>query len=78
MDHHIQDYKRIVFIPTHAKANLQAKDEETFPLLGKVLEFLESDQQVFWVLGDSGTGKSTFNKHLEHFLLKNYQLGTRI
>ncbi|KAG0350467.1 hypothetical protein BGX24_008142, partial [Mortierella sp. AD032] len=34
---------------------------QSFPLMVKVNEFLESDRQVFLVLGDSGAGKSTFN-----------------
>ncbi|KAK3824918.1 MAG: hypothetical protein J3Q66DRAFT_326361 [Benniella sp.] len=36
-------------------------------------QFLESDQVVFLVLGDSGAGKSTFNRALECSLWKKYK-----
>ncbi|CAO3565282.1 unnamed protein product [Mortierella alpina] len=41
----------------------------------KVEEFLKSDGQVFLVLGDSGAGKSTFNRYLEHELWTAYKPG---
>ena len=53
-----------VYIQPQAKASLLA-DDERFPLMDKVQEFLESDQKVFLILGDSGAGKSTFNRELE-------------
>ncbi|KAF9929352.1 hypothetical protein BGZ67_006388, partial [Mortierella alpina] len=64
-----------VYIPPQAKASLQASDKETRPLMDMVSEFLYSDQQVLLVLGDSGAGKSTFNRHLEHTLWKEYTVG---
>ncbi|KAG0208502.1 hypothetical protein BGX31_002316, partial [Mortierella sp. GBA43] len=54
-----------VYIPPQAKANLQASDDARFPLMERVKTFLESDQQVFLLLGDSGAGKSTFSRELE-------------
>ncbi|KAK3810065.1 MAG: WD40-repeat-containing domain protein [Benniella sp.] len=42
----------------------------------KVKEFLESEQKVFLLLGDSGAGKSTFNRELEFELWKSYSTKT--
>ncbi|KAF9110284.1 hypothetical protein BGX30_008035, partial [Mortierella sp. GBA39] len=67
-----------VYTSPMAKANLQARDDDTFPLMDKVQEFLASDRQVMLILGDSGTGKSTFNKHLESALLHSYNSGDPI
>ncbi|KAG0293397.1 hypothetical protein BGZ96_002865 [Linnemannia gamsii] len=53
-------------------------DNRPFSLVDKVMEFFKSDQQVFLILGDSGSGKSTFNRHLEHQLLKSYIPGGHI
>ncbi|KAG0366779.1 hypothetical protein BGX24_003539 [Mortierella sp. AD032] len=64
-----------VYIPPMAKANLQARDDDLFPLMEKVQEFLASDRQVMLILGDSGSGKSTFNTHLELVLLQSYTRG---
>ncbi|KAG9069560.1 hypothetical protein KI688_010464 [Linnemannia hyalina] len=62
-----------VFISPMAKDNLQALDEDVFPLREKVQEFLASERQVMLILGDSGAGKSTFNQHLEYQLWTVYQ-----
>ncbi|KAF9271899.1 hypothetical protein BGZ68_002924, partial [Mortierella alpina] len=40
-----------------------------------VKEFLGSDGQVLLILGDSGAGKSTFNRHLENELWREYAVG---
>ena len=65
----------IVYIPPQAKANLQASDDACFPLMEKVDEFLRGDQKVFLLLGDSGAGKSTFNRELEYHLWQSYKKG---
>jgi len=63
-----------VYIPPQAKASLQATDDNHFPLMEKVKEFLDdSKQKVFLLLGDSGSGKSTFNKELEYVLWQSYK-----
>ncbi|KAF9958452.1 hypothetical protein BGZ65_001441, partial [Modicella reniformis] len=54
-----------VYIQPQAKASLQAPDNARFSLKEKVMEFLSSNQKVFLLLGDSGAGKSTFNRQLE-------------
>ncbi|KAF9340287.1 hypothetical protein BGZ91_002750 [Linnemannia elongata] len=61
-----------VYIPPQAKANLKASDNDTFPLMASVKDFLASERQVMLVLGDSGSGKSTFNRHLERELWNSY------
>ncbi|KAG0206154.1 hypothetical protein BGX33_007572, partial [Mortierella sp. NVP41] len=74
----LQEHHQSVYIPPMAKANLQARDEDLFPLMEKVQDFLTSKRQVMLVLGDSGAGKSTFNRHLEHQLWINYNKGDPI
>ncbi|KAG9066999.1 hypothetical protein KI688_012911 [Linnemannia hyalina] len=71
----LNDAKLSIYISPMAKANLQAQDNEVFPLMEKIQEFLISDRQVMLILGDSGAGKSTFNKHLEHRLWLEYKRG---
>ncbi|KAF9951190.1 hypothetical protein BGZ65_006107, partial [Modicella reniformis] len=51
-----------VYIQPQAKASLQAADDSSFPLMEKVKDFLTSDRKIFLLLGDSGSGKSTFNR----------------
>ncbi|KAF9120368.1 Transducin (beta)-like 1 X-linked receptor 1, partial [Mortierella sp. 14UC] len=60
-------------IPLRAKAKLSAPKGESFPLMEKVQEFLQSDNLVFLLLGDSGSGKSIFCKQLERELWSQYQ-----
>ncbi|KAG9064432.1 hypothetical protein KI688_003622 [Linnemannia hyalina] len=74
----IDDYRQAVYIDPMAKLNLQDTDDHLFPLMDKVKDFLASDTQVMLVLGDSGAGKSTFNRHLEHKLWQEYKTGGRI
>ncbi|KAF9537268.1 WD_REPEATS_REGION domain-containing protein, partial [Mortierella hygrophila] len=62
-----------VYIPPMAKPSLKSKDEDIFLLMEKMQEFLAGERQVMLVLGDSGAGKSTFNRHLEHCLWTDYK-----
>jgi len=62
-----------VYIPPQAKSSLQAVDDTRFSLMDKVKEFMESDQKVFLILGDSGTGKSMFSRELEFDLWQSYE-----
>ncbi|KAF9274777.1 hypothetical protein BGZ68_000371, partial [Mortierella alpina] len=66
-------YSQNVYIPPLAKAGLQASDKDAVLLMEKIKEFLYNDQQVFLLLGDSGAGKSTFNRHLEYELWDEYK-----
>jgi len=67
-----------VYIPPQAKASLQAPDGSRFPLMETVKDFVASDQQVFLLLGDSGSGKSTFNRELEYELWQMYKKKTSV
>ncbi|CAO3567585.1 unnamed protein product [Mortierella alpina] len=69
----LESHDQKVYIPPQASP--QTSDKETKPLMDLVKEFLSSDQQVFLVLGDSGAGKSTFNRHLEKELWTKYTVG---
>ncbi|KAF9912282.1 hypothetical protein EC991_000174 [Linnemannia zychae] len=73
-----KEYRQSVYIPPQAKANLLAADKDSFPLMDKVKEFLSSNRKVFLVLGDSGAGKSTFNRHLGRVLCTAYKPGDQI
>jgi len=53
----LEDYKQAVYIPPMAKPSLQAPDDQVFPLMEKVKEFLDGDSQVMLILGDSGGGE---------------------
>ena len=65
-----------VYIPPQAKASIQVSDDARFPLMEKVKEFLKSDQKVFLLQGESGAGKSTFNRELEYELWQSYESKT--
>ncbi|KAG0268735.1 hypothetical protein BGZ95_002326, partial [Linnemannia exigua] len=74
----IAEYKQAVYIAPFAKPSLQATDDSLFPLMDKVEEFLAGEGQVMLILGDSGAGKSTFNRYLEYFLWQRYSPGVSI
>ncbi|KAG0278710.1 hypothetical protein BGZ95_003346 [Linnemannia exigua] len=71
-------YNRSMYIPPNAKANLLEHDRVSFPLTQKVKQFLKTKKKVFLLLGDSGAGKSMFNRHLECELWNSYESGGRI
>ncbi|KAF9435370.1 hypothetical protein BGZ76_006434 [Entomortierella beljakovae] len=63
-----------VYISPRAKVSLREKDH--FDLASKVQEFIDSNRKVFLILGDSGAGKSTFNRALEFSLWDQYTRDT--
>lgn len=77
-DQRMDEYKQDIYIAPLAKPNLQAPDENVFPLMENVKEFLAGDGQVMLILGDSGAGKSTFNRCLEYQLWQDYKTGGSI
>ncbi|KAF9347849.1 hypothetical protein BGX34_002845 [Mortierella sp. NVP85] len=70
------EHGNAAYIPPQATSNLQTADGTRFPLMNKVKEFLKSDQKVFLLLGDSGSGKSTFSRQLELDLWRSYRSKT--
>ncbi|KAF9283870.1 hypothetical protein BGZ68_005057 [Mortierella alpina] len=70
--HQLQDRSKAVYIPPRAKANREAADSTSFDLMENMRGFLKSNLQVFLLLGDSGAGKSTFNRELECVLWSSY------
>ncbi|KAG0213061.1 hypothetical protein BGX28_005082 [Mortierella sp. GBA30] len=62
-----------VYIPPLAKDSLQAPDDALFPLMERTKEFLSGNKKVMLILGDSGAGKSSFNRVLERELWKDYK-----
>ncbi|KAK3811353.1 MAG: hypothetical protein JOS17DRAFT_495435 [Linnemannia elongata] len=71
----LEGWENALYIPPQAKPTLQSTDETLFPLMEKAQEFLAGSGHVFLLLGDSGGGKSTFNRQLEHSLWKEYKRG---
>ncbi|KAF9358182.1 hypothetical protein BGX34_009039, partial [Mortierella sp. NVP85] len=65
-----------VYVPPQAKPSLQSSDDSRFPLMERVKAFLDSDQKVLLLLGDSGAGKSTFSRELELDLWRSYKSKT--
>ncbi|KAF9436401.1 hypothetical protein BGZ76_004065 [Entomortierella beljakovae] len=65
-----------VYISPRAKISLHEKDH--FDLMTNVEEFLDGGRKVMLILGDSGAGKSTFNRALEISLWEKYKAGGRI
>ncbi|KAF9137137.1 hypothetical protein BGX30_010520 [Mortierella sp. GBA39] len=61
----LKEFCQQVYIPPIARASLQVKDEDVFFFMDNVNKFLSSNREVMLILGDSGAGKSTFNRHLE-------------
>ncbi|KAF9340969.1 hypothetical protein BGZ91_011560 [Linnemannia elongata] len=71
----MHDNRKEPYVPPQAKPHLKAPDNNTFPLMEFVEDFLASKRLVLLILGDSGSGKSTFNRHLERELWNKYQPG---
>ncbi|KAG0012838.1 hypothetical protein BGZ80_011478, partial [Entomortierella chlamydospora] len=71
----LQEYDPDVYISPRARVNRSAT--ETFDLRSTVQEFLDRDKKVFLILGDSGAGKSTFNRALEIDLWHRYNKADR-
>ncbi|KAF9118744.1 hypothetical protein BGW39_000914 [Mortierella sp. 14UC] len=67
-----------VYVNPKAKATLLSGDADLFSLEDNVREFLCSKREVMLILGDSGSGKSTFSRYLEQELWKQYKEGGAI
>ncbi|KAF9203908.1 hypothetical protein BGZ49_005902 [Haplosporangium sp. Z 27] len=82
LDDDLRDLKRqrlpyrhdAVYVPPQAKAGVLSADSNFFPLMDKVEKFIkDEDLKVFLLLGDSGAGKSTFNRELERKLWDDHK-----
>ncbi len=68
-----------LYIPPQGKPSLQSSDDKLFDLTEKVTGFLqENTKKVCLLLGNSGAGKSTFNRRLEADLWDKYKKSGRI
>ncbi|KAF9171728.1 hypothetical protein BGX21_010253 [Mortierella sp. AD011] len=69
----MKEQEGTVYVPPLAKTHLRDSDKALFPLAPMVNEFLHSDQKVLLLLGDSGAGKTTFNRELDRLLWSEYK-----
>ncbi|KAF9906331.1 hypothetical protein EC991_000732 [Linnemannia zychae] len=63
-----------IYIPPMAKANLEACDDKLFPLMGKVREFLASEQQVMLILAIERPDKGLIAKRLRRLQFSEVQI----
>ncbi|KAF9950714.1 hypothetical protein BGZ72_007667 [Mortierella alpina] len=71
--HRFKERGGTVYIPPLAKHNLQSTDDALFPLIPMVDDFLQGSKKVLLLLGDSGVGKTAFNRELDFRLWKSYK-----
>ncbi|KAK3814083.1 MAG: WD40-repeat-containing domain protein [Benniella sp.] len=69
----LKERKNAMYIQPQAIPDIRAHDDARFSLMDKVEQFLDSEQKVFLLLGESGAGKSTFNQELERHLWEAYK-----
>ncbi|KAF9902583.1 WD_REPEATS_REGION domain-containing protein [Linnemannia zychae] len=77
-DQRLEKCDSTLYIPPQARTSCKSSSgtkTNEFPLMEKTMEFLLSNQEVFLLQGDSGAGKSTFNRQLECLLWKDYKMG---
>ncbi|WP_284270925.1 NACHT and WD40 repeat domain-containing protein, partial [Mycoavidus cysteinexigens] len=60
-----------LYIPSEGQERADSKI--AFTLIDKVREFLSSSKKVLLLLGEAGSGKSTFNRHLTRILWEEHQ-----
>ncbi|BBE08477.1 NB-ARC domain protein [Mycoavidus cysteinexigens] len=66
-----------LYVGPEGKAVGSVESGERFDLRHKLNAFLESDKKVFLLLGEAGSGKSTFNRYLARQLWANYELADK-
>ncbi|GJJ78703.1 hypothetical protein EMPS_11062 [Entomortierella parvispora] len=67
-----------IYIQALAKSSLHASEDKAIPLRERATDFIKSKAEVLLILGDSGSGKSMFNKRLEYDLWNEYKAGGQI
>ncbi|WP_284271017.1 NACHT and WD40 repeat domain-containing protein, partial [Mycoavidus cysteinexigens] len=67
------EVKEALEMYTAPQGKLRVESTEHFDLEDKVNAFLQSDKKVLLLLGEGGSGKSTFNRHLARRLWTDYQ-----
>ncbi|BBE09571.1 Putative uncharacterized protein [Mycoavidus cysteinexigens] len=60
-----------LYVPCEGQESAHA--EASFALIEKVRDFLSSEKKVLLLLGEAGSGKSTFNQYLARTLWEEYQ-----
>lgn len=70
--------RQAVYIELLSKPTLYATDDTLSPLKERIDDFLNSKSEVMLILSDTGAGKSTFIKRLEHDLWGKYKAGDPI
>jgi predicted NACHT family NTPase len=78
MDERLESRYFQIYVDPKAKSNLKSRDDNLFSLKDDVRRFLSSKREVMLLLGDSGSGKSTFSRHLEQELWQEYRDGSPI
>ncbi|KAG0294980.1 hypothetical protein BGZ96_000118 [Linnemannia gamsii] len=71
----MNDNRKELYVPPRAKPHHKAPDYNASPLMESTMDFLSSNRLVLLILGDSGSGKSTFNRHLERELWSKFRPG---
>ncbi|MCX8566727.1 MAG: WD40 repeat [Glomeribacter sp. 1016415] len=66
-----------LYVGPEGKAVSSGESGKRFDLRHKLNVFLESDKKVFLLLGEAGSGKSTFNRYLARDLWKKYEQADR-
>jgi len=74
----INDRGPELYIQLMSKAGLHDRGDKLRRLEDRITTFLEGRRQIMLILGDSGAGKSTFNRYLERRLWNEYRPGGRI
>lgn len=68
----IDEVKEALAMYVEPQGKLTVGSSEGFDLEAKVTKFLASDKKVLLLLGEEGSGKSTFNRHLARRLWDDY------
>lgn len=74
----LKDCSGRIYVPLQANTSPLVSNTKPLPLMPMVLDFIDSKRRIFLLLGDSGSGKSTFCWQLVRTLWNNYTKGSQI